>query len=83
MVHSAPYYRNNPENLASEHTAYTTINKARDFASTKYRMESDVKPPLKYSVDEISLDSYENKTNASNIVLNYGPGNQENYKYNE
>ena len=82
MVHSTVFHRNNPENLAWEHTAYTTLDKVKNFARSKYRMESEVKPPLNYSVEEITLDNYESQS-AKNIILNYGPSNQENYKYNE
>ena len=78
MVHSGPFYRNNPEGLATEHTVYTTMSRLKDYASGAYRMTSEVKPPIKYSALEVNLDS---EKPASSVLLNYGPSNVEHYIY--
>ena len=55
---NSPFWRENPENLAYEHTAYTSLEKVKTFAQNKgYRMTTDVKPLLNYSANEIDLSS--------------------------
>lgn len=52
----SPFWRENPEGLATEHTAYTSLEQVREVAKNKgYRMTTDVKPLLSYSTDEIDL----------------------------
>lgn len=75
---AGPFWRDNKENLAYEHTVYTNLAKIKEFVSSSYRMTSDVKPPIKYSTDEINLNS---EKTATRVLLNYGPSNVENYIY--
>lgn len=52
----SPFWRENPEGLAYEHTAYTSLEQVREVSKNKgYRMTTDVKPLLSYSTDEIDL----------------------------
>ena len=54
----SPFWRENPEGLATEHTAYTSLEQVKEVAESKgYRMTTDVKPLLSYSTEEIDLSS--------------------------
>ena len=75
---AGPFWRDNKENLAYEHTVYTNLAKIKDYVSNSYRMSSEVEPPIKYSALEVNLDS---EKPASSVLLNYGPSNVEHYIY--
>lgn len=80
-----PYYRNNPENLASEHTAYTSISKLKDAVEkNKFRKTSDNSILLNYNVKDIDLSSTSNKVAANIVTIPYGSAPQiSSFKYNE
>lgn len=79
-----PFFRDNPEGLATEHTGYTSLVKLADFAKNtkKYRTTTDVKPPLKYSYDEVDL-STNGGLIANTIELNYSNSYKLKYTYNK
>ena len=78
------FWRNNPEHLASEHTAYTSIENLKSTAGNKgFRLTSDTKPTVKYNVGDVNLSEIENNKEAKKLVLNYGASNKEELKYNE
>lgn len=57
-LNDSPFWRENPEGLDFEHTAYTSLEKVREFVKNKgYRTTTDVKPLLSYSEDEINLST--------------------------
>lgn len=72
----APFWRNNPENLPSEHTAYTSINKLKQtIQDKKYRTElKDEKyiSLLNYTSKEIDLSKEQNAKEANRIIIPYG-----------
>ncbi len=74
MIHSKPFWRSNPEKLASEHTAYTSMDKMKDFAynTKKYKKEAEDTVLLKYNVEDVSLDQNEKVMNATDITIPYG-----------
>lgn len=77
MVHSKPFWRNNPEHLASEHTAYTSLSKLQDFAynTLKYKKESsDAKNTilLNYVADDVDLSNKKDVMNATEVSIPYG-----------
>ncbi len=77
MVHSKPYWRNNPEHLASEHTAYTSIEKIKDFAynDRKYNKDSSSAKNtvlLNYNVKDVDLSKKENAVAANEVTVPYG-----------
>ncbi len=77
MIHSKPFWRDNPEGLASEHTAYTSINNIKDFAyDTKhYKKESDDAKNtvlLNYNVADVDLSNMENVMDANEVKVPYG-----------
>lgn len=77
MIHSQPFWRNNPEHLASEHTAYTSISKIKDFAynNKKYSKDSssaDNTILLKYNVKDVDLSKREDVMEANEVKVPYG-----------
>lgn len=73
MIEDYPYWRNNPEGLASEHTAYTSIAKIRDYSSQKgFSLTGDNTILLKYNVADVDLSSKDGVINANHIVVPYG-----------
>lgn len=55
-LYDSPFWRDNPEGLAYEHTAYTNLNSVRDLAASRgYRLTTNEKPLLNYSLEEINL----------------------------
>lgn len=74
MIHSKPFWRNNPEHLASEHTAYTSINRIKDFAynTKKYNKEGENTVLLNYNVKDTDLSSNEGVVDATEITIPYG-----------
>lgn len=77
------FWRENPENLAYEHTAYTSMEKIMNVAKNKgYRLTSDKDLLLNYSVDEISLENEDGSTKADNISIKYSTSVTTSYEYN-
>lgn len=73
LVDPAPFWRNNPENLDSEHTAYTSISKIKDYLSVKgYAAQSEnAVVPFKYSVSDVDLSSKNDAIELHSIKLPY------------
>lgn len=82
---SKPFFRDNPENLAREHTGYTSLEKLIDYATNtkKYRQTTDVKPPLKYTTEAVDLSKSSDAKEAKTIELNYSSSYKLKYVYNE
>ena len=72
-LYGGPYYRKNPENLASEHTAYTSISKLNNAVeSKKIKTTSDNTVLLNYNVSDVDLSSAENGKVANTVTIPYG-----------
>lgn len=82
---SEPFFRDNPEKLATEHTGYTSLEKLIDYATNtkKYRLTTDVKSPLKYTTDIIDLSSASDAKEAKTVELNYSSSYKLKYVYDE
>lgn len=80
-----PFYRNNPENLASEHTAYTSISKLDSAVKSKgMRTTSNNSILLNYNVSDVDLSSAQNNKVANTVTIPYGAAPQvASFKYNE
>lgn len=78
------FWRENPENLATEHTVYTNLSKIIDYnINTKgYRNTTEIKPPLNYTTDEIKLDEYEDSKIANSIEMSYSGAYKIGFSYN-
>ena len=74
IVQDQAFWRENPENLAREHTVYTTYGKLKEFAvNTKgYSMESDSWKLLNYNVEDVDLSKREDVMTANTVVIPYG-----------
>ncbi len=84
-LYGEPYYRNNPENLASEHTAYTSISKLNSAVQSKgMRTTSNSSILLNYNVEDTDLSSIAEAKTANTITIPYGvEPNVTSFKYNE
>ena len=84
-LYGYPYYRNNPENLASEHTAYTSMEKLKEAVEkNKTRTTSDNTILLNYNVKDTDLSSASNMMVANTVTIPYGSAPQiASFKYNE
>ena len=68
-----PFWRNNPENLASEHTAYTSTDKIKETVKDKgFKTESDKTILLNYNPEDIDLSTKTDSIAANKIVIPYG-----------
>lgn len=78
-----PFFRKNPFNLATEHTGYTSLVKLKSFAEKKkWRLTTDVKPPVKYSYENIDLSTMSGSKAANTVDLNYSGSYKLKYTYN-
>ena len=69
----SPFWRENPENLASEHTAYTSTNKIKQTVEKKgFKEKSDNTILLKYDPDDVDLSKKENVKVAKKVRIPYG-----------
>lgn len=77
------FWRDNPMNLAYEHTAYTSMKKIMKVAKNKgYRLTSEKDLLLNYSVDEVSIENEESSLKADNVSIRYSNAVTTSYKYN-
>lgn len=84
-LYGYPYYRNNPENLVQEHTAYTSMDKLKDAVNKKkFRTTSNDTILLNYNVSDVDLSSAHNNKVANTVTIPYGAAPQiASFKYNE
>lgn len=82
-MYGGPFYRNNPEKLDSEHTAYTSMKKIKDAVNKKkYRTTSDNSILLNYNPEDTELSSASNVKVAKSVHVPYG-GSSSTFKYDE
>ena len=68
-----PFWRNNPEKLASEHTAYTSISKIKQTINDKkFKTESDKTILLNYNPEDVDLSAKDEAKTANKVVIPYG-----------
>lgn len=69
----SPFYRENPERLATEHTVYTNLSSIISYAKNTrgYRTTTDVKQPFTYSAEEINLNEYSDSITANSVRVTY------------
>lgn len=76
-LYGGPYYRNNPEKLASEHTAYTSISKLNKAVKSKgVRNTSNESVLLNYNVSDVDLSLAQEAKTANTITIPYGSAPQ-------
>ena len=68
-----PFWRNNPENLATEHTAYTSLGKIKETVNAKkFDTESDKTILLNYNSNDVDLSNRDDTISANKIIIPYG-----------
>lgn len=78
------FWRENPENLASEHTAYTSLAKIREFSKGKnYSLTTEKGFVLPYDVKDISLEEKSDVKKATNISIPSNASSNTTYIYDE
>lgn len=76
----APFWRENPEGLASEHTAYTSLVKCGETAKNKgYKTTTDKKVPLNYTSEELDLSD---GIKANSVKIRHSDIYNVEFKYN-
>lgn len=84
MNSSSTFWRDRSLGVASEHTAFTSIDKISATAKDKdYRMETNKDLLLNYKVDEINLNNQEQAMIANNVVIPYSSYITTSYTYDE
>lgn len=80
-----PFWRNNPENLASEHTAYTSISKLKEeINNRKLKTTGNNTILLNYSIENIDLKEKDKSQVANKVKVQYDSGkNITSFVYNE
>jgi len=73
-----PFWRENPEGLATEHTVYTNLSNIIDYNNTvkKYRTTTEKDVLLNYVPTDVDFSKYEDSKEANEVMLTYG------YSYN-
>ena len=78
----AGFWRDKNLKRASEHTAFTSIEKLNEVIKKKgYRDESSRDTLLDYSIDEIDLSTMEGAIKADDITIKYSTYHTNSYKY--
>ncbi len=72
-----PFYRDNKENLALEHTAYTSMSKLKDATNSNgFRKETDKSIILNYDTEDVDLEKCSGSKVANSVVVPYGASPQ-------
>lgn len=84
MYYSKAFWRDKSLGLATEHTAFTSMDKIMSSVEDKgYRTTSDVEPVLNYSVDEIDISTMDGAIPANKIYIEYSYSRSTSYEYDE
>lgn len=72
MYYEKAFWRDRTLGLATEHTAFTSMEKINDAVNEKgYRTTTEVKPVLNYSVDEIDVSTMDGAIPANKVFIEY------------
>lgn len=79
-----PFWRENPESLATEHTAYTSIGKINDYVSRKgLRNTSEQGLVLNYDVNGVDLQAKEGNAVANKVIIPSNGSVNTTYEYDQ
>ena len=82
LTDESVFWRDTSLNKAREHTAFTSMEKIKNFSKEKgYNRDTNKKLLLKYSVDEIDLSKREGAFKADSIFLKYSNYTNSSYEY--
>jgi len=84
VVHSGSFWRENPENLASEHTAYTSLAKVIEFSKNKnFTLTTEKGNVFQYSPIDIDLSHNVEVSKANTIRIPSNDFSNTTYVYDE
>ena len=76
-LYGAPFYRNDPENLALEHTAYTSFSRLKKSVKSKgFKTTSKDTVLLNYNVSDVDLSLAQEQKVANIVTIPYGSAPQ-------
>jgi len=79
-----PFWRENPEKLAYEHTAYGNLEKIKKYATNKgYRQTTEVKPVLNYTDKVIDLSTRKDSIAANTVKIPYSGSYEVKFVYDK
>ena len=87
-MYDSPFWRENPKNLATEHTAYTSTLKLLEYArDTKgFNMEADSAEDtlvFNYNVSDVELSGVEGALSATNVKVTIGGAQTTTFSYDQ
>lgn len=81
---SGLYWRDKSLNKASEHTAFTSMERINDLIGSKgYRNTSEERMLLNYTTDEVDLKRMENSIKADTVFIDYSSYTNTTYEYDK
>lgn len=81
-LYDLAFFRDNPLNIAYEHTAFTSTKLIEDIVTSKnYRIETNSELLLNYTTDVVDLSSLEGAIVANNVVIPYSDYMTSSYTY--
>ena len=84
VVHGRPFWRNNPENLATEHTAYTSIGNIREFATDRgFASTTEKGFVFDYDANDVNLSEKEQSQVANKVYIPSSNTLNTTYEYDE
>ena len=79
-----PFWRENPESLATEHTAYTSIEKIKEYVKNKeIRSTTDQGLVLNYDINGVDLSKKDDNILANNIAIPSNGSINTTYEYDK
>ena len=79
-----PFWRENPESLATEHTAYTSIGKIKEYVKNKeIRSTTDQGLVLNYDINGVDLSKKDGNILANNIAIPSNGSINTTYEYDK
>ena len=79
-----PFWRENPESLATEHTAYTSIEKIKEYVKNKeIRSTTDQGLVLNYDINGVDLSKKDGNILANNIAIPSNGSINTTYEYDK
>ena len=80
-----PFWRENPEGLATEHTVYTNLSKIIDYNNNvkKYRTTTEKEAVLNYVTKTVDLSKNEDAISANDVDFSYGYSFDVKFSYDE
>lgn len=86
-LYDAPFWRENPENIGNDHTAFTSLSQDKEFSeqagfATEAENASDT-ILLDYDPADIDLSGQDGSMTAESVDIPYGAGHETLFTYNE